>query len=60
MSDDDWVFQCDYCAEYVPTSTALEYFVPQRELPDGRTLVTTGVYCSRHCGERATTWRAVG
>jgi hypothetical protein len=60
VSDDGYVFQCDYCGEYVPVSAAVEYFVPQRELDDDRTLVTTGVYCSPYCGERATTWRAVG
>jgi hypothetical protein len=56
----DLVFMCDYCREYVPVSKAVEFFVPHRELADGRVLVTTGTYCGRHCGEKATSWRAVG
>ena len=56
----DYVFRCDHCNQYVPVSKAVEYFVPQRDLGDGRVLVTTGVYCGRYCGEKATTWQAVG
>ena len=56
----DYVFRCDYCTQLVPVTRAHEYFVPQRELDDGRVLCTTGVYCGPYCGGKATTWVAVG
>lgn len=56
----NYVFQCDYCGEYVPIADAVEYFVPQRDLDDGRVLVITGTYCGTFCGERGSTWRSVG
>jgi hypothetical protein len=49
----DYVFQCEYCAAYVPVDQVINYFDPRRELDDGRTLVSMGTYCSRFCGEHA-------
>ena len=56
----EYVFQCDYCGEYVPTSKAVEYVVPQRPLDDGRVLAIIGTYCGTYCGSKDTTWRAAG
>lgn len=49
--DDDYVYQCDYCAEHVDVSRAKVYYRRVRELADGRVLVLTGTYCGRHCAE---------
>jgi hypothetical protein len=49
MADD--VFACDYCRHFVPIDRAKLLYRPQRELGDGRTLVSVGVYCSRYCGD---------
>jgi hypothetical protein len=56
----DYVFQCDHCGTYVSADAAVTYYVPQRDLDDGRVLVVVGVYCGRYCGEKGATWRSVG
>jgi hypothetical protein len=50
----DYVVQCDWCGRFVDIEKAVEWFVSQRDLDDGRVQVTSAAYCSNYCGKRGT------
>jgi hypothetical protein len=54
----DYVFRCDYCGEYTPLHRAVEAYVADQELPDGRVTVLPSMHCGTYCAEQSMLTRA--
>ena len=52
MSEVDYVFACKYCGSIVSVQRAVTFYSSERELDDGRMLVTMSTYCSEYCADR--------